>query len=238
MYKIILGCSSKLILLLFALSALSLNSALAISNSSTPVNTSSPSICGSSDPGLSTLEDITNNSLPSGNTYLKLNYLSTPIKLSLYLNGSTTNSCTLIGSIDANSTSWVYVGNIPAGSDDVIIQGIGVNAAPYQAAVQMLVLPSSICTPNTSCDLKYHNLSGSLQLDNSNILSGSTDQIAIYGVKPVIGASIQSISYYADNQKGALYSNKTLSAFNRNYLDGGIHQTQIQIKIYQVLRYM
>ena len=95
----------------------------------------------------------------------------------------------------------------------------------------MLIVTDNQCTPVTNCNVSYDNLGGILQLDNSNILSGATDQIAIYGLKPVSGVGIASVGYYSDSQKGILYTSKTLKPFDRNYLDGGLHNTQIQIKL-------
>ncbi len=185
--------------------------------------------CGNTNQNLSTLEDITNSNVPLGNAYLKLNYKSNPIDLSLYLNNPLSNQCEYIGHVSANSNTWTYIGKISKLSNDIIIQGIGVNAAPYQAAVALLIVPNSQCIPTNACAVSFGGLSGILQLDDSNILSGATDQIAVHAVKPINGVGIKSVSYYADNQKSALYSSSELNPFNRNYLDGGSHSVQIQI---------
>jgi len=188
-------------------------------------------ICGSTSQTITTLEDITTKNVPTGKVYLRLNYASNPINLSLYLNNYSAGKCSKIGSAQTNSNSWTYVGTITNTTNDVIIQGSGVGAAPYQAAVQLLVVTDNQCVPTTNCSLKYAGLNGILQLDDSNILSGATDQIAIYGLKPISRVGVASVGYYADNQKSVLYTTTTLRAFNRNYLDGGLHNTQIQIKL-------
>jgi hypothetical protein len=188
-------------------------------------------ICGSSNINISTLEDITRANVPTGKAYLRLNYASNPVNVSMYLDNYVARICSSVGSVTINSNSWVYVGNISSPSDDVIIQGNDVGAAPYQAAVDLLIIPNNQCLPTTDCTVSYSGLSGQLQLDNSNILSGATDQIAIYGLKPINNVGISTVSYYSDQQKGALYISKTLKPFDRNYLDGGLHSTQIQIKL-------
>jgi hypothetical protein len=194
-------------------------------------STSSGLLCGSSNIDISTLEDITKSNLPLGKAYLRLNYASTPVNLSLYLNNYAAGECSNIGNVTVNSNTWVYIGNISSSTNDVIIQGNNVAAAPYQAAVNLLIVPDNQCTPTVYCTVSYSGLKGQLQLDNSNILSGATDQIAVYSLKPINGVGITSVGYYADEQKGALYSSKILKPFDRNYLDGGLHSTQIQIKL-------
>jgi len=188
-------------------------------------------LCGSSNIDISTLEDITKNNVPIGKAYLRLNYASSPIKLNLYLNNYASGVCTDVGNVTVNSNTWVYVGKISTLTNDVIVQGNNVSAAPYQAAVNLLIVTNNQCTPTTNCTVTYENLTGQLQLDNSNILSGATDQIAIYGLKPTSGVGISSVGYYSDGQKSILYSSKTLKPFDRDYLEGGLHNTQIQIKL-------
>jgi len=190
-----------------------------------------PLICGSTNQNITTLEDITRQNIPTGRVYLRLNYASTPINLSLYLNNYAASKCSQIGSGAINSNTWTYAGSVTDSTNDVIIQGNGVGATPYQAAVQMLIVTDNQCVPITSCNVTYDGHRGTLQLDDSNILSGATDQIAIYGLKPVTGTGINLVGYYADDQKGVLYTTKTLKPFNRDYLDGGLHNTQIQIKL-------
>jgi hypothetical protein len=153
------------------------------------------------------------------------------MKLSLYLNNYSAGVCTSVGNVTVNSNTWVYVGNISTKSNDVIVQGNDISAAPYQAAVNLLVVPDNQCTPITNCTVSYGNLTGQLQLDSSNILSGATDQIAVYGLKPISGVGISSVGYYSDGQKSILYSSKSLKPFDKNYLDGGLHNTQTQIKL-------
>jgi hypothetical protein len=194
-------------------------------------STSGGLICGSSSINLSTLEDITKNNIPTGKAYLELNYQSSPINLSLYINNYNGNQCSLIGNVLVNSNTWVYVGNISSSSNDVIVQGLGIGAAPYQAAAKLLIVPNNQCVPTNACNVNYDGLSGVLQLDDSNILSGATDQIAVYGLKPISGIKVSSVNYYVDSQKSLLYTSKTLGHFNRNYLDGGIHSIQSQIKL-------
>ncbi|HUY53433.1 MAG TPA: hypothetical protein VMV24_02570 [Candidatus Dormibacteraeota bacterium] len=210
----------------------SLSAVLFLSKTSYAANQSIDStFCGSTSQNLSTLEDITNTSVVLGNAYLKLNYKSNPIDLSLYLNNPTTGLCKYIGHISTNSNIWTYIGKISTPSNDIIIQGVGVNAAPYQAAVALLVVPNNQCLPTSACVVTFDGLNGTLQLDDSNILSSATDQIAIHAIKPINKVGIKSVSYYADNQKSALYSSSNLNPINKNYLDGGSHNVQIQIKL-------
>ncbi len=196
------------------------------------VSSSSQSlICGSTSQNISTIEDITNKYIPTGRAYLKLNYQSSPIKLSLYINNYSNSQCNFIGVANVSPNSWVYIGQISQSSNDIIIQGSDIQVAPYQAAAQLMVVPNNQCTPVTNCTVSYAGLSGILQLDDSNILSGATDQIAVYGLKTLGGVGVKSVSYYADNQGDLLYSSSSLRPINRNYLSGGIHNIQLQIKL-------
>jgi hypothetical protein len=195
-------------------------------------STTSTLVCGSTDSSLSTLTDVTANNVPAGTAYLKLNYQSNPINLTLYAENYLTGTCNKIGGASINANTWVDIGKIISPVDGIIIQGDNITAAPYQAAAQLLILQNnSICQPSNTCNLTFADFSGTLQLDASNIVSDSTDQIAIYAPLPVIGQNVKSISYYADNQRTLVYSSDILKSFNRNYLDGGVHQTQIQIKL-------
>jgi hypothetical protein len=215
---------------LMALVVLGMLLLLPIKSYATTLSTSS-TFCGSTDQSLSTLEDITNNPVATGSVYLKLNYQSNPINLSLYLNNYVASQCNLIGSVSTNSNTWTYIGKISSSTNDVIIQGVGIGAVPYQAAAQLLVVPNNQCLPTSNCNLTFDGLAGVLQLDNSNIISGATDQIAIHTLKPISGIGVRSVSYYADSQKGALYTSNSLRPFNKNYLSGGTHSIQIQIKL-------
>ncbi|HEY5267898.1 MAG TPA: hypothetical protein VII94_02090 [Candidatus Saccharimonadales bacterium] len=201
------------------------------SKSFAATSTVSPLICGSTNQDISTLEDITTGNMTTGKAYLKLNYTSSPINLSLYISHYSSGQCNSIGNATINSNSWTYVGNILNPSNDVIVQGIGIGAVPYQAATQLLIVPKTQCIPIDVCGVTYDGLDGVLQLDDSNIISGATAQIAIYNLRPINGVGVKLVSYYADNQKSLLYSTKTLKPFDKNYLDGGMHNTQIQIKL-------
>lgn len=199
--------------------------------SSALTNPATTLLCGSSNQNLSTLEDNISKYIPSGRAYLKLNYQNNPLELSLYLNNYSNNQCNFIGRATANSNTWTYVGNISTPSKDIIIQGLNVGAAPYQAAVQLLIIPNNQCDPTTACSVKYAGLNGLLQLDDSNILSAATNQIAIYGLKPINGVGVKSVAYYSDAQGDLLYTSSKLNPINRNYLGGGVHNLQIQVQL-------
>jgi hypothetical protein len=219
---------SKIKLVLFVLPLLIIALPIRIFAAS---GTTNSLLCGNSNQNLSTLEDITHKYVPDGKAYLKLNYQTNPIDLSLYINNYTNSQCDFIGSITANANSWVYVGNITRSSNDVIVQGLNVEAAPYQAAVQLLIAPNNQCIPTTLCNVAFGGLNGVLQLDDSNILSGATDQIAVYGLKPIDNVGIKSVAYYSNAQGNLLYTSTKLGTINKNYLGGGLHNIQLQIKL-------
>lgn len=180
-------------------------------------------VCGNQ--GLTSYADLLTQPL-TGTVYVKLADNVKPGPISLYHEPILGGSCTLIGSTQAQSTNWTKVGsvNINGGSQQIVIKGPSLSAEPYASVAGLMNLTSpNVCQPTKGCQTSYDNNYGSLQ---PNLISGNTDEIAVYQATPLINTKLVDVDYYADNKY--LYSSKKLSVINRNYLGGGIHSTLAQ----------
>lgn len=92
-----------------------------------------------------------------------------------------------------------------------------VGSAPYESALEILLLPdASTCKPTSTCQTSYHGWQGAL---DPTIISGATDQIAVYVAEPIVSSRLNIVNYY-DNQV-FLYSKPNLVAIDNDYLSGG-----------------
>lgn len=165
------------------------------------------------------------SSIPtSGELYVKSPLNQTPGSTTLYFQSYSSGQCINLGTVTPNTSSWTALGSLPSGQQfsqggSFIAESPNIGSAPYEAALQLLILPSpSICSPTTTCMTTYQGWSGAL---DPTIISGATDQIAVYVAKPLSGSSIIGVNYY-NNQK-FLYSSPQLQNPNRDYLSGGSH---------------
>jgi hypothetical protein len=163
----------------------------------------------------------------TGSIYIKLPSKSAPKSIGLYSQQLTGSGCQLIGTATVNANTWTLIGNVnlEAQSGNIVISGKDIGAEPYAAVASAFVLPSSsVCSLATNCDTKYMGLSGYI---TPKLISGKTDQIALFTTSPVENLIISSVKYYSDSQ--FLYSRPTLKPFNTNYLNNGIHSTEIEV---------
>ena len=167
---------------------------------------------------------------PSGSVYVELsNNLETSSNLTLYFQQISSAKCNLIGSAAAKYGSWTKIGTYNNANNQYgslfIINGNGLSAEPYASDAKLLILPDpSLCTPTTSCNIDYNGYTASL---SPKIISGASDQIAMYLANPIVNAKINSIGYYDNDQY--VYGRTTFAPFNNDYLRGGKHKTSIQI---------
>jgi len=202
-------------------SVLATNNAQALSG---PIELNQPaSSCG--DQNLVRYSDLTKINL-TGSLYVRLPATATPTAVYLYSQSLLGGNCNYIGSVYAKTTQWSYVEsgiNIPP-NYSLIVQGEGVGAEAYAAAVEVLDLPSGgICQPEDTCNTTYDGYSGYIQ---PSLVSGSTDQIAVYLANPIKNLKYYRVNYYSDGS--FLYTSKKLRPLNRNYLSGGSHSVLTQ----------
>ncbi len=166
----------------------------------------------------------------SGSIYVRLsNNLETSSNLTLYFQSLSTGKCNLIGTAIAKYGSWTKIGSFNNSNNKYgglfIIYGNGLGAEPYASVAKLLILPDpSLCTPTTNCNIDYNGYTASL---TPKIISGASDQIAIFLASSIVDAKINSIGYYDNNQY--VYGRTTFAPFNNNYLQGGKHNTSVQI---------
>lgn len=166
--------------------------------------------------------DSLNQSI-SGSVYVRLPSGNSPSIVYLYSESASDTSCQLLGGAKAFSGHWTFLANA-SNVSNIMLQGQGLNAQPYSAVVDLIVVPiPSICSPVVVCNTTYQGLSGYLV---PNLISNTTDQIAVYQANPVTDIRRLSINYYADGE--FLYSTTQLEPINRNYLPGGTHAIFIQ----------
>jgi len=166
--------------------------------------------------------DSLNQSI-SGSVYVRLPTGDSPSIVYLYSESASDTSCQLLGGAKAFSGHWTFLANA-SNVSNIMFQGQGLNAQPYSAVVNLIVVPiPSICSPVVVCNTNYQGLSGYLV---PNLISNTTDQIAVYQANPVTDIRRLSINYYADGV--FLYSTTQLRPINRNYLPGGTHAIFIQ----------
>ncbi len=161
----------------------------------------------------------------SGNIYARLPSGDGSSIVYLYSETISANSCQLLGASKISSARWIFIGNSSSPITNIMIEGQGLNAEPYAAVVDLLVVPNpDICTPVVTCNLNYQGDLGYLQ---PILLSNTTDQIAVYEAKSITDVRFSSINYYADGT--FLYASTQLKPINRDYLPGGTHSVFIQV---------
>jgi hypothetical protein len=167
--------------------------------------------------------DSLNQSI-SGSVYVRLPAGANPSIVYLYSETMSDTRCQLIGGAKAFSGHWTFLANASDVSN-IMLQGQGLNAQPYSAVANLLVVPiASICEPVIVCNTTYQGINSSL---TPNLLSNTTDQIAVYQANPVTDIRRSSINYYADGT--FLYSATQLKPINHDYLPGGTHAVFIQV---------
>ncbi len=162
-----------------------------------------------------------------GDLYVRLPPKTEPTTIHLYSMPLLGGSCTSLGSITAQTNQWKKIAsNVVLEKDtSLVIEGDNVGAEPYAAVASILIIPdSSICVPDQDCESSYKGYSGILQ---PALISGNTDQIALYQANPISDIKYKTINYYSDGS--FLYSSKKLLPLNKNYLAGGVHSTSIQV---------
>ncbi len=163
----------------------------------------------------------------AGAIYIKLPSKSAPKSIGLYSQQLTGSGCQLIGTATVNANTWTLIGNVnlEAQSGNIVISGKDIGAEPYAAVADAFILPSKlICNLKDNCNTRYMSFSGYI---TPKLISGNTDEIALYNVSSIENSTISSVNYYADSQ--FLYSKKTLQPLNNNYLDDGIHSIEIEV---------
>jgi len=163
----------------------------------------------------------------TGAIYIKLPAKTASKTISLYSQQLLGIGCQLIGTATVNASTWTLIGNVnlDAQSGNIVISGQDIGAEPYAAVASALVLPSSsICNLTINCETKYMGLMGYI---TPKLISGKTDEIALFTVSPIENLTISSVKYYSDSQ--FLYTRPTIKPFNTNYLNNGIHSTEIEV---------
>jgi len=167
--------------------------------------------------------DSLNQSI-SGSVYVRLPAGASSSIVYLYSETASDTSCQLLGGAKAFSGHWTFLANTSDVSN-IMLQGQGVSAQPHSAAADLIVVPiASICSPVVVCNTTYQGINSSLE---PNLISNTTDQIAVYQANPVTDIRRTSINYYADGV--FLYSATQLKPINRDYLPGGTHSIFIQV---------
>jgi len=160
----------------------------------------------------------------SGSIYVRLPAGSSPTVIYLYSETASNSSCQLIGGAKAEVGHWTFIAN-SSGLSNLMIQGQGLNSEPHSVVAELLAVPTaSICTPIVVCDTTYAGISGSLQ---PNLISDTTDRVAVYVANTVADIKYTNINYYADG--AFLYSSTQLRPVNQDFLPGGTHAIFIQL---------
>ncbi len=165
----------------------------------------------------------------AGSIYIKLPSGTNPTVVSLYTQQLTGSGCQPIGqgNITVNSKTWTLIGNInlQANAGEVVISGQNIGAEPYAAVANALVVPGGFkCQISTNCIVKYGGYTGYVQ---PNLISGNTDEIALFTLTDISQSKVKLVNYYSDGT--FLYSKPELLPFNNNYLNDGIHSTEIEV---------
>lgn len=160
----------------------------------------------------------------SGAIYARLPAGNNSSVVYLYSQTVSDTSCQLLGAAKIVSGRWLFLGS-GNGVTNIMIQSPGLDAQPYAAVVDLLVVPNSdICVPAVSCNIHYQGDNGYLV---PNLISNTTDQIAVYEAKSITDVRFTSINYYSDGT--FLYASTQLRPINRDYLPGGKHNIFIQV---------
>ncbi len=220
MKRLLLGVVSAGLLLLGASSA---------SAATTPTpSLNSIGVCGNSTTSYSdTLQHVD----LTGDVYVRLNNASeATVPATVYFQSFQDGVCHAIGTATAQYGQWAKVGSYSGAADQsgsLVVNAVGLGAAPYSAVAQVLILPDpSLCTPVLSCNVTYQGYSAVLQ---PQILSTAADQLNVYLAKPIAGVGYSKVSYYADSQY--MYGGTILGPFNRDYLSGGTHNITVQVSL-------
>jgi hypothetical protein len=160
----------------------------------------------------------------TGSIYARLPSGTSPSVVYLYSETTSDTSCQLLGAAKIVSGRWLFLGSGSAVTN-IMIQSPGLNAQPYAAVVDLLVVPNTaICAPVVYCNLNYQGDAGYLV---PSLVSNTTDQIAVYEAKSTTDVRFTGINYYSDGT--FLYSSTQLRPINTDYLPGGKHNIFIQI---------
>lgn len=198
---------------------------------STPVsanNFSSIGKCGTS----SNQYNVFVKQIPSNSElYIKLdNNQESGLNTSVYFQSFSDGQCHLIGTLNSTYNSWGQVGNYSLDTSSggaFIVAGNDLGSLPYQAVASLLILPKpAACVPVTNCQVSYEGNKGVL---SPEIISGATDQVAVYVANNPNGVGYSKVTYYSNDQ--FLYDSKKLEPINRDYLDGGVHQVSIIVSL-------
>lgn len=160
----------------------------------------------------------------TGSIYARLPSGNSPSVVYLYSETTSDTSCQLLGAAKIESGRWLFLGSGSAVTN-IMVQSPGLNAEPYAAVVDLLVVPNTaICAPAVYCNINYQGDNGYLV---PNLISNTTDQIAVYEANSITDVRFTGINYYADGT--FLYSSTQLKPINRDYLPGGKHNIFIQV---------
>jgi len=177
-----------------------------------------------------TFSTVLTAGLPSGDIYVRLTGTNGHGSgVTLYYQPFTALTCMKLGSTEAGNVSWTKINSnfLADGQGGYLtIAGPGLDAGPYQAAADVLIVQGSVCQPAISCNVTYEGHSGILQ---PRQISGATDQISVHTVQPVNGVKLANVQYYSDATY--LYTTKALTPIDANYLAGGKHQIQTFIQL-------
>jgi hypothetical protein len=182
--------------------------------------------CGSSNPNIYTYS-TTIQQTTVGSLYIKSANQSGSATVTAYYQ-SADGQCHEINETTAKFGQWNFLGTlnnkeVMNGGETFIVQSSNLGAPPYEAVADILVLPEpSICTPTVQCYLNFDGYSGYIQ---PKLLSGATDQVAVFQADPISTSNITSVDYYDGNT--FLYKSTSLSPVNKNYLNGGFHRINI-----------
>jgi hypothetical protein len=183
--------------------------------------------CGSGATYSALLQNVT----LSGSVYIRLgNSSESTTQSSVYFQSFQDGVCHLIGTTSANYGSWTKVADYNSAENQagaIVVSGSGLGALPYQPVASILIVPNpAACVPVVSCQVTYHGFSGVL---TPQIITGATDQVAVYVAQPLNYIGFKNVNYYSDDQ--FLYKSSQLKPLNRNYLGGGVHHISIQVNL-------
>ncbi|MEI7838433.1 MAG: hypothetical protein WCI37_01470, partial [bacterium] len=133
----------------------------------------------------------------AGSIYIKLPKKSSPKIISLFTQQLIGTDCKLIGTETVNANTWTLLGDVSldAQSVSIVISGKDIGAEPYAAVADALILPSkSICNLKDNCNTRYMSFSGYI---TPKLISGNTDEIALYNVSSIANSLITNVNYYA-----------------------------------------
>jgi hypothetical protein len=187
--------------------------------------------CGSSAQNLIT-NDTQLGSVPPGTIYVKIPYRTNTQPVSIYFQAFSNNNCASLGTENVSYGLWTKIGSLNQEQignfgGTFIAQSTNISAAPYQAALDILIVQNpNTCNPTLACNISYDGYTGYIQ---PSLISEATDQIAVFLVSPYQNEKVTGIAYY--DKDVYLYSTKKLEPFNKDYLSGGLHNVSIVISL-------